>query len=156
MLNVRYLIVSLFPFLVLVQTARAAEGEQPKDLQDQIGLAEKQVATKRSLVKVAEAQVKIAEANLKVLKAKVSACQNAADAAKIRLEKAKAIKAVSKEELDALDVELRSKLDLVREAEEKLAVGEAEVALELARRDVAVTELDEAELRLKQLRERAK
>jgi multidrug resistance efflux pump len=62
----------------------------------------------------------------------------------------------SQQELDAARAGYTSLAAALREAQDKIAVAEGEVVLENARRNVALAEVDEAELRLKQLRDRLK
>jgi hypothetical protein len=136
-----------------------ASGEQARDVRELAALAEQQVAVKRAAVKVVDAQKNIAEAKLKTLKTKAAAAKSSEDLAKAKLQRFKELadsKAVSVELVIEAEASYQTAVLLRHEAEDKIAVGEAEVALEAARRDVALAELDEAELRLKQLRERLK
>jgi RNA polymerase sigma factor (sigma-70 family) len=130
---------------------------EPRDLKDLAALAEKQVAIKRAGVKVAEAQMKIAEAKLKALKAKVVAAEATVAAAKKRLERYKnAGTGVGQSEIDDAETAYRTAVAALEEAQSGIQVGEGTVLLESAHRDVALAELDEAELRLSQIRDRLK
>jgi hypothetical protein len=139
--------------------APPARVEPPVELQELAALAERQVATKRAAVKVADAQKGIAEAKLKVLKTKVDTAKAAETQEKAKLQRTKNLvdKAMAPGE-SLLEAEASYQAAALRrqEAEDRIGVGEADVALEAARREVAVAELGEAELRLKQLQERLK
>jgi hypothetical protein len=139
--------------------APPARVEPPVELQESAALAERQVATKRAAVKVADAQKGIAEAKLKVLKTKVDTAKAAETQEKAKLQRTKNLvdaKMAPVESLLEAEASYQAAALRRQEAEDRVAVGEADVALEAARRDVALAELDEAELRLKQLRERLK
>jgi hypothetical protein len=139
--------------------APPARAEPPTELREAAALAEQQVAVKRAAVKVADAQKGIAEAKLKALKTKVDTAKASEDLAKAKLQRIKELvdsKAAAVELVIEAEAGYQTAALLRREAEDRIAVGEADVALEAARRDVALAELDEAELRLKQLQERLK
>jgi len=130
---------------------------QNQDLKDMVALQEKQVAIKRAVVRVADAQKNIAVAKLKVLKTKVSAAAASEALAKTKMQRFKQLVnegSVGVELLNEAEISLRSASGLRQEAEDAVLVGEAEVHLEMARREVAEAQLALAELRLKQLRER--
>lgn len=132
-----------------------AQARADQALQATIALEEKQVAVKRAAVKVADAQKQLAEARLKVLRTRVSAAQAAEANEKRKLEVSERLGvAVTQGDLEEARARYVAATLLRQEAEETLAVGEAEVALEAARRELAQAELEEAELRLKQLKER--
>jgi membrane fusion protein (multidrug efflux system) len=131
--------------------------DQVRELQDLIALAEKQVATKRAGVKVAEAQKRIADARLKSRKTKVAAAQAAETAAKAKRQRFKelvAAAAVPAQIAEEAEASFLAATAHRQECEENVLVAEGEVALEVARRELAQAELEEYELRLKQLRER--
>jgi multidrug resistance efflux pump len=135
------------------------DNQQVKDIQNLVALAEKQVATRRALAKVAEAQMKIAEAKVTALKSKLTAAEAALSSADVELQRIKELadKAVASQvELARAEAARKAAIALRDEAQANIQVGEGEVKLEAARHDVALAELDEAELRLKQLRERLK
>jgi hypothetical protein len=136
-----------------------ASGGPAADVRELAALAEQQVVIKRAAVKVADAQKGIAEAKLKVLLTKVDTAKGAEAAAKQKLQRIRELaesKGVSGELVAEAEASYQTAVLLRREAEGRIAVGEADVALEAARREVAVAELGEAELRLKQLQERLK
>jgi RNA polymerase sigma factor (sigma-70 family) len=134
-----------------------ADADQPRDLADMVALAEKDVAIKRAAVKVANAQKIMAEAKVRILKSKALAAQAAEKGAKTKLDRVTILvaqKAVEPSLADEAQVKYLAALALRQESEDTIALGEAEVGLELARREVAEAELDKADLRLKQLRDR--
>jgi multidrug resistance efflux pump len=134
-------------------------GDQPKDLPDAVARAEAEVAIKRAAVKVADAQKRIAEAKLNVIKTRLPAAEAMEALAKDHVQRLKQLAAaasVANEEVRAAEARLQSAMAGRLEAQGNVLVGEAEVALELARREMAEAELQEAELRARQLRERLK
>jgi RNA polymerase sigma factor (sigma-70 family) len=138
------------------QAETPACGEQPKDLKAKIALAEKQLAVKQAALKVAEIQKTIAQAKLKALKVEVQATQAAQELAKAQLERLQKLAnqgAVGVEELDAGKAKYLSATAHRQKAEANLVVGEVEVLLWSAQRELAQAELAEVELRLKQLRD---
>lgn len=134
-------------------------GDKSKDLQEAVALAEAQVVIKRAAVKVADAQKRIADAKVRVIKTRIPAAEAMEALAKAQLQRMKRLAAnatVSNEEVMEAEARLQSATIAKLEAEGKVLVGEAEVAFEVARRELAEAELADTELRLKQLRERLK
>ncbi len=137
----------------------SAENQPLKELQDLVAIAEKQLATKRAVVKVAECRMKIAEAKLKALGSKLTAAQAALSSADAELQRVKKLASkelVSDTELTKAEAARKAASALRDEAEANVEVGEEEVKLGTACHTLALAELEEAELRLKQLRERLK
>jgi hypothetical protein len=136
-----------------------ANTDQSMTLAEMVALMEKEVAIKRASLKVADAQKNIAEAKLKILKSKVVAAQASEKHAKLKLERMKKLfqdGSIDQRLIDEAQAAYQAAAALRQEREETISLGEAEVALEAARREVALAELDKTELRLKQLRDRLK
>jgi multidrug resistance efflux pump len=131
-------------------------GEQPRDLRDAVALAEAQVTIKSAAVKIADAHKRIAEAKLQVIKTRLPAAEALAKAQLQRVKQLAATAVVSNEEIRGAEARWQSATAARHEAQGNVLVGEAEVALELARRELAEAELQEAQLRAKQMRERLK
>src|SRR5438477_3698724 len=93
MLTIGRTVAGFAAALIFIPIGWAAEGEQANDLKDQAALAEKQVAIKRALVKVADVKKSNAEAKLKLLKSKVTTAEAAAATAKAKLEGVKDLRA---------------------------------------------------------------
>jgi hypothetical protein len=138
----------------LEQATTKVGGRTGLELNDQVALAEKQVAIKRAAVKVADAQKKIAVAKLATLRAQVAEAQASESFAEKQVKRFEELvnqQAVTTQLID----ERRTQWDAAKArrtaAEGKVAEGEAQVLLEKARVDLAQLEVGEAELRLKQL-----
>jgi multidrug resistance efflux pump len=136
-----------------------ADTAPPMSLAELVALAEKDVAIKRAEVKVADAKKIIAQAKLRILKSKTAAAQASEAYAKLKLDRFKKLldtRAISQEVIDEAEANYRAASARRQESENSIALGEAEVLLETARREVALAELDKTELRLQQLRDRLK
>jgi multidrug resistance efflux pump len=134
-------------------------GASVKDLEEAVALAERQVLIKEAEVKVAEAQINIAKARLKLFSAKCVAARVAQEYAATKLRRLMELRkaaAVAEETILEAEASLKSAEGARRECDENLAVGEAQVEFEVARRDVARAQLEESALRMNQLRDRLK
>jgi hypothetical protein len=151
---------------ITLERARAKPAAQPRgdakpgpDIEDQVALAEKQLAIKRAAVKVAEVKVQIAVAKLSAVKAQVEGAKAAEAYAELQVKRMMALagaNAVSAEEVDAHRAKLEAAKADRAALQGKLAEREAHVELERTRVDVARLEADDAELRLKQLKAKLK
>lgn len=137
--------------------ARPPEGHTAGDIQDQVALAEKQVAIKRAALKVAQAQKQKAVAELNTLKAQLveaSAAATLAEKQVKRLEDRRNQNAVAEHVVDEGVAKRDASRARLLTAEGKAKEGESQVAVEQARVELAQAEVDEVELRLKQLKAR--
>ena len=126
------------------QPAQAPGAEQPGDLPELVALAEKDVAIKRAAVRVAKAQIAVAEAKLKILVGKAKAAQAAEQLVKDELQRFKKLYeegALALATLRELERSYQSRAAQRGEFDEALPLGEAEVELERARREVSQAEL---------------
>ncbi len=152
-------VIGLIAVALSTSPLRAQPPGQTLPLKAQAALAEKQVAIKRTAVKIADVYRVIAEAKLKALKARADAARAQVAIAKLHLENTEQLQKqaiVSAREVQ----EFRAKLNVASaaavDAESQVEVGAAEVLLETARRELAQAELAEAELRLQLLQDQAK
>lgn len=131
------------------------EAKPGPEVEDQVALAEKHVAIRRALVKVAEVQVQIVAAKMSVVKAQFDGAKAAEAYAELQMKRFTALAGTNAVSAELVD-EQRAKLDAARalraSVQGKLAESEGQVELERARVDVARLEAEEAELRLKQLK----
>lgn len=138
--------------------APAVRANDPAEmLRDEIALAEKRIAIKRAHLKVAHAQIEFAIAKADGAKlAHSSAVKVGAEAERRLKVDERLLEAKIIGETDIAD----SKLAVVKlkaaasDAEAKVRLAEAEVTLERARSEVAQAEVEEAEWRLRKLRDR--
>jgi RNA polymerase sigma factor (sigma-70 family) len=136
-----------------------APGDQVTELTDLVALTEKDVAIKQAESKVASARKRMAEAKLNILQKKAAAAQASEEYARTKLERVKnlaANAAISDEVVGEAKAAHQTAVSLRQESEGAIALGEAEVAFEVARGEVSQAELEKAELRLAQLRHRLK
>jgi hypothetical protein len=137
--------------------APAGGGKAAADPDGAAALAEKQLAIKRAMVKVAEARKKVAMAQLMSLKAECAQAQAAESFAEKQLKRFEELvrqNAIANDLVDERRVLCEAAKARRKAAEGKIAETEALVALEQARVAQAQLEAEEAELRLKQARSR--
>ncbi len=137
--------------------AAQVDGGPVKELPDLVALAEKDVAIKKAALKAALAQKAIAEAKIKLLRSKGAGAEALVRVAKARLERFRDLqkqKAVEDRIVDEAEANYQSTVSARQEAEAAIQLGEAEIALEAARTEVAEAELDKATLQHKLLRDR--
>jgi RNA polymerase sigma factor (sigma-70 family) len=136
-----------------------AAGDQVTDLKDLVALTEKDVAIKQAESKVANARKLMATAKLHILKKKAVAARASEEYARAKLDRLSnlaANAAVGRELVDEAKAAFQTALSLREESEEAIALGEAEVAFEVARGEVSQAELEKTQLRLNQLQSRLK
>lgn len=141
--------------IALEQAKAKAGGQTGIELNDQVALAEKQVAIKRAAVKVAEAQKKMAVAKIASLRAQVveaQASESFAEKQVKRFEELVNQQAVTSALVDERRTQWAAAKARRTAAEGKVVESEAQVLLEEARAELAQLEVGEAELRLKQLK----
>jgi RNA polymerase sigma factor (sigma-70 family) len=130
---------------------------QFKDLPDLVALAEKDVAIKKAALKAALAQKAIADAKLKILRSKTTGAEAAERVAKAKLQRMQDLRnqgAVDERLVLEAEASYQAAQSARQEADAGIVLGDAEVALEAARSEVAQAELDKAELQHKLLRDR--
>jgi hypothetical protein len=151
---------------IALERARAKPAKQPRgeakpglELDEQVSLADKQVAIKRAAVKVAEVQVQIAAAKVSSAKAQLGAAKASEAYAEQQMKRFAALAGSNAIPAELLD-EQRAKLDAAKAhraaVEGKFAESEGQVVLERARVEVSRLEAEEAELRLTQLKAKLK
>ena len=139
--------------------ALQAAGDQVTDLKDLVALTEKDVAIRQAESKVANARKLMAMAKLNILKKKAAAARASEEYARAKLDRVSnlaANAAVGRELVDEAKAAFQTALSLREESEEAIALGEAEVAFEVARGEVSQAELEKMQLRLNQLQSRLK
>jgi hypothetical protein len=136
-----------------------AAGDPVTDLTDLVALTEKDVAIKQAESKVASARKLMAVAKVNLLKKKAAAAQASEEYARTKLDRLRdLVKAgsIGREVFDEAVAAHQTAVNLRQESGDAIALGEAEVAFEVARTEVSQAELEKVELRLAQLRNRLK
>jgi hypothetical protein len=141
--------------IALEQAKAKAGGQTALESHTQLALAEKQLAIKRATVKVAEAQKKMAMAKLTSIRAEVAEAQAAESFAEKQVKRFEEL-ANQQAITTALIDEHRTRWEVAtarrKAAEGKVAECEAQVLLEQSHIDLAQLEVEEAEIRLQQLK----
>jgi RNA polymerase sigma factor (sigma-70 family) len=136
-----------------------ANADPLQEITELVALAEKDVAIKKAELKVALAHKTVVEARLKTLAGKLRAADAVEKESRNRLDRLKKLQETGAVDQSTLGEALVAHAKAVaerQEAEAQIITGEAEVALETAKVEVAEAELDKSALRLKLLQNRKK
>jgi hypothetical protein len=147
------LAATFLPKLGAEPSARLGEEKTASESKDRVALAESRVAIERGAMKVAEAHKKMVAAKLTSARSRVAAAR----AAEAFSEKQfKRMESLENSVSQAVVREFQAKWDAARTgrtvAEDNFSECEAGVALEEAKVDLARLKVEDAELRLKQLK----